>query len=135
MFLISLRNPRGEKKKKTKGTFEAVAARLKNKSFISGNHSPLANGEKLKYLRGNLYNTTGSRKSARNILSCTDLNQIFDHPCVLTESANPETYGQENRSSLEPLTSFDTYLIHCKMTDPFGNSNFVSSGIKFIWSL
>ena len=42
LFLISLRNPRGGKKRED-GKFEAVAAvRLENKSLISGNHSSLA---------------------------------------------------------------------------------------------
>lgn len=78
----------------------------------------------------NLYNSTGSKKSARNILSCTDLNQIFDHPCVPIELTNPKTYGQESRCSLERLTSFNTCLIHCTMSDPFGDSSFVSSIIS-----
>lgn len=52
-------------------------------------------------LRRNLYNSTGSKKSARNVLSCTGLNQVFDQPCVQTELANQKTCGRESRSSLD----------------------------------
>lgn len=78
--------------RKEKGNSRLGAVRLENESLIGGNYSSLAMLMEKNLYNSTIYSDTGSKKSAKSVLSSTEFNQIFNHLCVAIESANPIMY-------------------------------------------